>query len=235
MWNMIKKLTTVKTEALDTTLKKNFSQENLNHVRNKFNENFVNQAAKLKNKYSRENKCTPAEQETRRGHKIIEIKKATEMEVTKILGEMKNKDSAGYDGFLIQHLKNSDENSAKFLTTLINSIIQNGKWPSRLKLQVLRPIFKKGCKTNMDNYRPIALLSVINKIIEKFFADQIKYHLESNKIINPNQFGFQKKKGTNEALKKVSEEISEAMEYGKHIGGIFIDLQKAFDTLNRNI
>ena len=103
-----------------------------------------------------------------------------------------------------------------------------------MKIQVIRPIYKKGVKKDLDNYRPIAILPSINKIIEKFFSNKLQSFLEKENIIINDQFGFQKNKGTNEALKKINDDICKALHEGKHVGAIFIDLQKAFDTINRH-
>jgi hypothetical protein len=67
-------------------------------------------------------------------------------------------------------------------------------WPEKLKTQITRPIFKKGNKLDLNNYRPIALLSVFDKIIEKFFVNKIWNFFEKFKCITRSQFGYQKKK-----------------------------------------
>lgn len=83
------------------------------------------------------------------------------------------------------------------------AIIEKETWPEALKIQVLRPIYKKGEKTEYGNYRPVALLPVVNKIIEKFFTNCIQNFIGTFKLLSKNQYGFQKNKGTNDALKKL--------------------------------
>jgi len=74
---------------------------------------------------------------------------------------------------------------------------------------------------------------IINKLIEKFFAKQLQEFLKTWNIIIHEQYGFQAGNGTAEALVSINEKISHALNMGKHVGAVFIDLQKAFDTVNR--
>ena len=79
------------------------------------------------------------------------------------------------------------------------------------------------------------MLPVINKIIEKFFADKITAFLENNGLLNKSQFGFRSKLGTNDILKETNDLISNALSKGNFVGAILVDLQKAFDTVNHEI
>src|SRR5207253_9240088 len=103
------------------------------------------------------------------------------------------------------------------------------------KTQLIRPIFKKGKKDDPDNYRPIFILPAINKICEKYFADKITDFVLKTKGLSKQQFGFQRGKSTLDALKYINEEITEALNNNKFVNIIFIDLQKAFDSINRSL
>ena len=146
---------------------------------------------------------------------------------------MKNTNSQGVDNLSLKYFKKSAKTTAELLTRLTNCIIETERWPRKMKIQVVRPIYKKGAKNNFDNYRPIAILPVLNKMIESFFVGQLKDFLAEGNILINEQFGFQKGKGTNEALKFLNDNIANALDDGKQVGAIFIDLQKAFDTINR--
>jgi hypothetical protein len=148
---------------------------------------------------------------------------------------MKNTDAVGKDEFCLKIFKNCVTKIAKILTHLINCIMETKIWPKKLKIQVVRPIFKKGRKQVMDNYRPVSILPTMNKIIEKFFALNLQNFLKKENIIIEEQFGFQKGKGTNEALKILNSKVAGALHEGKSVGAIFVDLQKAFDTINRTV
>ena len=87
----------------------------------------------------------------------------------------------------------------------------------------------------VGNYRPISLLSNINKILEKLMFTRLYSFLESNKCIYDLQFGFRKKHSTNHALLNMTQQIKEAMDKGNIAIGVFVDFQKAFDTVNHKI
>lgn len=145
------------------------------------------------------------------------------------------KKSCGHDGFCMDHFFQSKEKTANFMVILISAIIETEIWPINLKRQVLRPIYKKGEKKEYNNYRPIALLPVLNKIIENFFSNRILSFLTKFKILNKCQYGFQQHTGTTNALNHINNKITCALNNSKHIGAIAIDLKKVFDTLDEEI
>jgi hypothetical protein len=108
-------------------------------------------------------------------------------------------------------------------------------WPDKLKIQIIRPIYKKGKKQDINNYRPISLLSIIDKILEKFFVNKIIKFFETYKVLNKAQFGYTKNKSTTDLLIEVNEKITIGLNQGKYVGIILIDLQKAFDTFDQKI
>jgi len=235
MWDMVNKISGKRTRSLDEVVKTNFKNKSLSEIGNKFNFSFMEQVDRLKLKYKR--KSNPNSYTSTIPRQKIDrpnqVKEASAEEFITILKEARNNDSTGMDGFALKHFKQSPENSAQMLKKLTNCIIKTHVWPMKLKIGVYRPIYKKGVKNNVENYRPIVILSVINKLIEKFFAMQLQHFLHKWNIVINDQFGFQTGKGTTEALISINEKISRALNEGKHIGAIFIDLQKAFDTVNR--
>ena len=97
------------------------------------------------------------------------------------------------------------------------------------------PIHKKGSKLSVDNYRPISLLSNINKIFEKIMYKRLYNFLCLQNSFYELQFGFRNKHSTTHALISLTEKIREALDNNKYACGIFIDLKKAFDTVDHNI
>ena len=79
---------------------------------------------------------------------------------------------------------------------VISKSFQAGIVPAQLKIAKVVPIFKSGDKQSMYNYRPISLLNVFSKIIEKIVGNRLTNFLESNKLFSPNQFGFRKNHNT---------------------------------------
>ena len=125
---------------------------------------------------------------------------------------------------------------AEPLAEIINLSLTTGVYIDKLKISKIIPIYKeKGSKYESKNYRPISLLSNINKIIEKIMHKRLYNFLEEQGSIYDNQFGFRKNHSTNHALLHLTEDIRQAIDSNKFACGVFIDLQKAFDTVDHNI
>ena len=122
-----------------------------------------------------------------------------------------------------------------WLSRLVNSCFEEGKFPEILKIAKVIPLHKKESKLNHFNYRPISLLSVFSKIYEKLLYTRIYSYLVKNDMIYNKQFGFRSKHSTNHALISITERIKSLVDYGLYVCGIFIDLEKAFDTVNHKI
>jgi hypothetical protein len=97
------------------------------------------------------------------------------------------------------------------------------------------PIFKSGDKGLCDNYRPISLIPMLTKIIEKMVAINLTNHLQLNNLLHFNQFGFQRNLSTEHNLLKVFNFIGDALNKGNFCIGIFLDLRKAFDMCSHEI
>ena len=124
---------------------------------------------------------------------------------------------------------------AEPLSHLCNMIFSSGNFPLMLKIAKVIPIYKKDLKTKVSNYRPISLLSNVNKIIEKLLHKRIYNFLENNDIIYKNQFGFRKNHCTNDAFISILEQIKAATRKRHIAAGVFVDFEKAFDTVNHEI
>ena len=110
-----------------------------------------------------------------------------------------------------------------------------GQFPSFLKIAKVIPIHKKQSKVEYTNYRPISLLSNNEKIIEKLMYKRLSDFLDTNNLIYSLQFGFRQKHSTTHALINLSESIRQTLDEGSFGCGIFVDLQKVFDTVNHKI
>ena len=127
-------------------------------------------------------------------------------------------------------------NVAEPLTEIINLSFEEGVYIDNLKIAKVVSIFKeKGCNLDCANYRPISLLSNINKIIEKLMHERLYSFLEKHKCIYELQFGFRSKHSTSHALTDLTEAIRKSLDDGNFSVGVFIDLQKAFDTVDHEI
>ena len=123
----------------------------------------------------------------------------------------------------------------KPLTNLINSSFSTRLFPKILKQTKIILIFKKGDQQDCYNYISISILSNISKIIEKLVNRKLYGFLEFNNFLYTNQFGFRNLHSANHALITITEKIRKATDNGKITCGVFLDLQKAFDTVDHEI
>ena len=121
------------------------------------------------------------------------------------------------------------------LSIIFNLSLSTGVHPDLLKIAKTIPIYKKGSKLMTGNYRPISLLSNLNKILEKLMFSRVYKFLDNHKCFYNLQFGFRSKHSTTHALIEITENIRKALDDNEYACGIFIDLQKAFDTVNHSI
>ena len=110
-----------------------------------------------------------------------------------------------------------------------------GVFPSILKTAKVVPVIKKDSKLNYSNYHPISLLSNIEKTLEKLMYNRLYTFLDYNNITNDLQFGFRQQYSTSHALINITENIRKALDDGNAGCGVFIDLQKACDTVDHQI
>ena len=104
-----------------------------------------------------------------------------------------------------------------------------------MKFECVIPIFKGGSRLDVSNYRPVYLLPVISKIIEKLMHERLMHFLKSNNILYENQYGFQKSKSTTLAILDMCDKIINAFEKNKYACNVYLDFAKAFDTVNHEI
>ena len=123
------------------------------------------------------------------------------------------------------------------LQLLLKSLNANfDVFPDKLKVaKVYITLHKKGATDNPSNYRLISLLSTFSKIFEKIMHKRLYDFLEVNKILHSLQFGFRQKHSISHTLISMTEKIRNSIDNGNYGCGIFIDLKKAFDTVNHSI
>ena len=108
-------------------------------------------------------------------------------------------------------------------------------FPTKLKIAVIKPIFKAGDTTSFSNYRPISILPFLSKILEKIIYIRLLNHFINNELLSDRQFGFRKGLSTFMPILLIQDLITKAFEEDKYVVGIFLDLKKAFDTVDHNI
>jgi hypothetical protein len=139
------------------------------------------------------------------------------------------------NGISLKLLKFINSEISTLLAHIFNLSFANGIFPQKLKTNRTVPIFKSGDPCLCDNYRPISLIPTLSKIIEKIAAITLTNHLQLNKLLHHNQFGFQRNTSTEHNLIKVFNFIGDSLNRGNFCIGIFLDLRKAFDTCSHDI
>ena len=158
----------------------------------------------------------------------------TEMDIAKLIGSLKNKNSCGSDLLSNRMIKAERFGFARLLKPLINASIMEGSFPNCLKAAIVIPVFKKGNTELLNNYRPISLLPVMSKIFEKVLNTQLTEIIE-NGYIDDNQFGFRRGHSTEDALIKFADKVQRELAENKHVVSVFVDVSKAFDSCDHGI
>ncbi|PNF32061.1 hypothetical protein B7P43_G05729, partial [Cryptotermes secundus] len=240
------KLETNRTSSADKAITLNIdgiSITNQHVIANEFNKYFLSIATNINidhndPKFQKLDDITPLHyllQSFKTPFPNINLKFLSSKDVEKVIKSLKTKNSFGYDEISTKLLKISSPFISSPLTHICNKSISLGIFPDRLKYAVVKPLFKKGNKSTISNYRPISILSSFSKVIEKVLYDQLLNHLKKYNILADEQFGFREDSSTNKAIYKLINESLQALNSKLPIGCIFFDLEKAFDCLNHDI
>ena len=159
----------------------------------------------------------------------------TSDEITRIIYNFPNNKVPGIDNINSKLLKEVSDIVVDPLAYIFNLSFATGIVPDLLKIAKVIPIYKKGERNLPSNYRPISLLSIFDKILEKLMYKRLSNYLETNKILYKYQFGFRKNHSTSQAVMEVLDKIYQYCDNREVIMGIYLDLQKAFDTVNHSI
>ena len=157
------------------------------------------------------------------------------VEIQKNLQGMKPKQSTGHDGVNSWLLKKLSNSISLPISVAINKSIENGVVPDNLKLAKVIPIFKAKDPCIFGNYRPISLLPVIFKLLEKVVYFRLYNFLDKNNILYSSQYGFRSGHSTMHAVTELLSSVLNGFEDKKFAIGLFLDLSKAFDTIDHGI
>ena len=155
--------------------------------------------------------------------------------IVNILNKLPNKNSCGYDNFSTKITKALKDSLINPLTLIINQILNTGVFPSQLKIAKVIPIFKKDDNNIFNNYRPILLLPVLSKVVEKVICSLINNFFITNNLFYDSQYGFRPGHSTEYAAIEITDRIIAAMDKNNIPLNVYLDLSKAFDTLDHAI
>ena len=210
------------------------SVSNKTVIANEFNSFFTDIGPKLSSKIGAVNKNF-TDYLKHPCNETFEFKIVTPSIVGKAIDNLQDKTSTGWDGISNKILKQVKAEIVNPLTRLINRTLRTGIFPDRLKIAKVLPLYKKGDNKLLDNYRPISLLPSLSKIFEKIMNDQLREYFTNNNLFYSSQYGFRSKHSTDLAAAELIDRITKSLDSGKKSLAIFMDLSKAFDTLDHSI
>ena len=157
----------------------------------------------------------------------------SEQQVIKILNTLDTTKAVGFDLIPPKVLKDAANIITKPLTNLINKCITENTFPSNAKVAYILPFFKKDDRSDKKNYRPISVLSSLSKVFEIVLKTQIVTY--SDKILSPNVSAYRKGYNTQHVLIRLLENCRMELDNDKMVGGILMDLSKAFDSIPHDL
>ena len=143
--------------------------------------------------------------------------------------------AVGVDNISTKFIKASPGGMAVLLTRLINKSITSHTFPDTWKNAVVVPVQKSTQSSSLSNFRPISILPVFSKVLERVVYDQIVNHFTIHNLFSNRQSGFRAGYSTQDVLLHVSDSWLRAIDAGQYVGAIFLDLAKAFDCVNHDI
>ena len=167
--------------------------------------------------------------------KKFKFEPTTQIEIYEIISNLKNSSSCGIDNIPTKIIKEAASSICTPLEFIFNKSLQDGIFPNAMKTAKIIPIYKSGDNTNVNNYRPISLLTIFSKILEKLAFSRLMKFITDNNILCEDQFGFRKNNSTNLALLEFTDSIHHHLDNNRYVGTLFLDLSKAFDSVDLDI
>lgn len=196
--------------------------ENPKVIANKFNEHYTNKHIKYNFSTSK----------IVNNINSVYLTPVDHFDVYKTILKLKNTNSTGYDGFSTKILKRCAPYIVNPLVHIINTSIEQGVFPEKLKFSIVKPLYKKGSKSDIKNYRPITLIPVLSKVLERIMYDKLYSFLSKYNILNRNQYGFQRNSSTTLACFDLIQYVTKSLNSNQLTVALLLDMSQAFDYVS---
>ena len=163
------------------------------------------------------------------------FKKETQSNTEKMIDALKEKTATGHDEVNVKLVKDLKKEISKILTDIINLGYEINDFPDCMKFAIIKPIYKKDDRNDISNYRPIAILPALSKIIERSASNQLTPFFEINKKFTSSQHAYRKFHSPITCLAETINHIHQEIDSKKHAALITLDLSKAFDLINHKL
>lgn len=162
----------------------------------------------------------------------IFLEPTDEEEVVRTIATLKNHKAPGHDCLRAEILKIVSEHVCRPIAHLINRSFECGIFPQSFKTTIITPIYKQGDKLSVANYRPISLTTSFAKVYEKILHKRLTSFFNKHDVLSPTQYGFREGRSTSDALLHLTTNIYKHLDASKPCMAVFVDLAKAFDTVD---
>ena len=239
LWAMINKVISKsnhKSDSIDKIKVGSTYKTDPKSITTSFCNHFANVGKNYANKISRSNK------KIENYLRNIEINKhslfltpVTEEDLLRLINALPNKLSSGFDNINNVLLKQLSSSLLKPMTICVNKSLSDGQFPNSMKLADVYPLFKSKDRSDTTNYRPISLLLTLSKLLEKVVYEKVYQFLTDTNQIYSSQYGFRSGHSCENAIGELLSAVLKGYQSNKYTLGLFLDLSKAFDTLQHSI
>jgi hypothetical protein len=239
LWKTIKKIIPNKSTSVSPNLvnDKGIHVTDSKETANEFNKYFTSIGNQLGSKFNTNTEC-PCNNVCSEQYCTVNKFKFKDISPNFVFDQicnMKNNKSPGLDQFNVRLLKLAGPFISNCLAHICNLSLSGSTFPDEWKKAKVTPIFKSGDKTDVGNFRPISVLPIVSKIIERAVYDQLYLYLTHEGLLSNAQSGFRANHSTSTTLLDAQDFVLKNMDDGFVTGVLFIDLKKAFDTVNHDI
>jgi hypothetical protein len=232
LWKVLKKLMKKKDKQPDKVQFENGEESNEQIIAEKFNDFFISSIVKINDNIEASN-VDPIESVGSYPDHTFEFEEIDLTYIKNIVKNMKNKASS--DGVSVKVIEDAMEVIGGTLVDIINESLRTGQVPETWKTSVVIPIPKVPNTKKCEEFRPINMLSNLEKILEIVVKEQLVQYLDENNLLIAQQSGFRASHSCETALNLVLSSWKDSVQNNKVIVAVFLDLQRAFETIDRKV